>query len=366
VVRLRKLSCILVYLLPLMVFGSLLAAGCTVKPYATKDLSLDPSLPHFDPNDANDIPGVTLVTQGSKRHVTVRFNFDDSNDQTIKLPYHYKKPYNGNLIRIPVQINHTRYTALLDTGMPGLGLVTGDLVQEQKLAISSFGTHGQGKTGSQGICLVPSFRIGSGEIQNAIFSYIEQQLQWRFLNIPVATADVDVLLGVQFTKCFRYVLFDNINHTVVLSGKSHFKPSPSEAWTSWPFKIADVDGDERLIVTMPVAGETLDLMFDSCGAAPGLSLNTADWDRIKPGLNVTRLKNGRYLSWQQGRLPNQEARVAEFPIANLILPKALIEIRNREISMISLKYFKSVRVALDFANSRLWISNEESVEGSMP
>ncbi len=332
-------------------------SGCSLAPYATADISKNPSLVHFDINNPPFDVKKEYVQDKGKTRITLIPKYELGANKTFSMKYHHRSllhsaPNVSIIVEFP---NGRKYAALLDTGFNESIFLTSDIVLDNKLAILPNGPYLQSNV--SGICHIPVLKIGPAQIKDAGGVYWEQQWQYRILNIPIYKHSA-IILGVKFIKTFSYVLFDNVSQEVIFSKDETFEPNNPQLWNSFPFSIKlDSQLDERIMVQIPIDRQIIEVWFDSGGDKPGLSLNEHDWQTIEPNLTVKQLRNSHGNNFQSGRFSCQMAKVSELSIGEKIIKNADVLIYDdpKSLSMISLGYFQDTIVVLDFVNNLMWI-----------
>ena len=340
---------VLVFLLLQFVLVQL--AGCSIAPYPTGDISKNPSLAHFDMNNLPFAVKIEHQQDEGKKIMRAIPKYELGANKTFSIKYHRSLIYSAPNVNIFVEFpNGRKYAAYLDTGGPGVALLTSDIVLDNRYAIMPVDSNS-----NVGICHIPELNIGSARIRDVMGYYEKQQWQLRILNIPVYKHSA-VILGRSFIKSFDYVLFDNVKKEAVFSKEGAFKPDNPQVWTSYPFTEEPNPGD-TIMVKLPIAGQVFDVAFDSCGGKPGLELNKNCWNTIKPKLSVKRLRKSHYYRWQAGRISCQKATVSEISVGEKIIKNADITIDDvpDNLSILGLGYFQDTVVVLDYVNKLMWI-----------
>jgi len=151
-------------------------------------------------------------------------------------------------------------------------------------------------------------------------------------------------------------MFDNVRKEAVFSKEGAFTPDNPQLWTSYPF-FEDPNADNTIMVKIPIAGQTFDVAFDSCGAKPGLELNKKHWQAIEKDLNVKRLVNTHITVFQGNRWPCKKSTVSKISIGEKTIKNADVNIFDEpdRLSIFSLGYFQDTVVVLDFVNNLFWV-----------
>ena len=341
-------------------------SGCSYAKFRTASVVKHPAITRLgfkSPDDArmlfHDVNAVyhpdkqawAITASGLKWGSIQNIEFEAG--KTFSVKYYRSFVHSAPNVSVPVEFpNGRKYVAYLDTGYCAYIQLSSDIVLANKLAIfpvpgSSF----------QGICRIPKLKVGSVCLEDMTGQYEEQQWQFRVLNVPVYKRP-DAFLGLGFMASFDYVLFDNVGKEVVFSKDGAFEPDDPEHWTSYPLEIKpDSSSNDRIMVQLPVAGQRLELFFDSCGGKPGLDLSKAQWERVRPYLHVKKELSTHYRNFQEGRLSCQAATVSELAVGEKTLTDVDVYISDdpEYLSMISLGYFQDTVVVLDFVNKLMWI-----------
>jgi len=340
------------------VFVSLFVEGCHSGSYITEDLSKNSTLNIIDINICDEMPDMHKTGREIEWSMMWSLDPEAASGGTFDVNYvNYYSHGKPTTVHIPVEVGrgHT-YKANVDTGFGGACLFTGDIVLKEKFSIIPRGTHGR-RSLFQGICLIPSFRVGAFYTEDAPCYYAEQQWQKRFMGMPISKRS-DILIGIDFLKCFKYVAFDGVHQRVQFSHSKSFRPSEplhGGEWIALPMRLDHPESfNERILVDIPVVGQYLTVMFDSGGTEPGLRLHPNDWRTIFPYVGVRHYKTVTVNYWQWGRRRCKRAMLEPFEMAGMVMRDKEVDIYDR-VSMMSLVYFHDTTVVIDFENSLLWI-----------
>ncbi len=345
-----------VLVLLLLLFTLMQICGCSIDAYKTARISKNTSLARID---VNNLPFDLQIERLPDNHIKILKlgipKVEPGANKTISIKYYNSLLHSAPQVYAPVEFpNGQKYIAYVDTGCDLPVWLTSDIVLKNKLAILP--VLSSSDVGFNGLCHIPCLKFGPAQIRDAVGFYIEQQWQLRFMDIPLYKHP-DIILGREFLKTFDYVLFDNVNKEVVFSKDGAFKPQAGEKWSSYPFSTDPAVHSNTIMVKMPVAGQVLEVAFDSGGANPGLDLNKSHWQAIEKNLTVKRLVNTQITIWQGDRWPCKKATLSEISIGPKILKNAdvIIDENPEHLSVISLGYFQDTVVVLDYVNNLMWI-----------
>ncbi|MBN2590294.1 MAG: hypothetical protein JXA96_10565 [Sedimentisphaerales bacterium] len=356
--------------LPLFLFlqyALLQLSGCSIARYPTGDISKNPKAVLMELKSIKDyekifsgvktepIPGQNTVKITMSGLKPVIGSIELGSNKNFSAKYHRSLINQAPNVFIIVEFpNGRKYTAYLDTGCPGYGILTSDIVLDNKLAVLPSGPLIQ-FSGVSGICYIPVLNIGPAQIKDGIAFYDEQQWQFRVLNFPIYKHSA-LILGRDFIKSFDYVMFDNVHKKAVFSKEGAFVPDNPQLWSSYHF-FEDPNGGNTIVVKIPIAGKLFEVAFDSCGDKPGLSLSQKHWQTIEPELVVKRLRKSNVYKYQSGRKSYQKATISEISIGDKKLRNVDVIIDNEPegYSIFSLGYFQDTTVVLDYVNKLFWI-----------
>ena len=366
------------------IFTALFAiSGCSYSRYPTGDISSNPTITRLD---SNSMPFYTVrleykdkkieekIGPGTKNKIfsdfvkeitansDININFNDikgtnfyysgigdielPDNKTFSIKYHHSLVRRAPHVHIPVGFsNGNQYPAYLDTGFYGYILLTSDIILDNKLPIFQL----------TNLCHISELTFGDAKIKDALVNYDQEQWQFRVLNIPVYK-QTDIIIGREFIRYFDYVVFDNVRKEAIFSKEDAFTPDNSDLWTSYLF-YEDPNQDNTIMLKIPIAGQALDIAFDSCAWKPGLHLNQNDWELISKDLTVKNLRNTHHYMWQTGQVSCQKAIVSELSLGDKTIKNAeiLIYDNKENLNLLSLDYFQDTVVVLDFVNNLFWI-----------
>ncbi len=340
----------------LLSFVLMQICGCSIDTYKTARISKNPSLARID---VNNLPFDMQIERLPDNHINILIlgspKIEPGAGKTFSIKYHNSLLHSSPQVYVPVEFpNGRKYVAYVDTGCDLPVWLTSDIVVKNKLAILP--VMSSADIGFSGLCHIPSLKFGPAQIRDAVGFYIEQQWHLRFMNITFYKHP-DIMFGREFLKSFDYILFDNVNKEVGFSMDGAFKPQKGEEWESYSFSTDPAVHSDTIMVKMPIAGQVLEVAFDSGGGKPGLDLNKSHWQAIEKNLTVKRLVDTQITIWQGDRWPCIKATVSEISIGPKILKNAdvIIDDNPEHLSVISLGYFQDTVVVLDYVNNLMWI-----------
>lgn len=338
-----------------LLLGLGLASGCSVKlaTMSTEDERLR-SLPH---RDFSEMPLKITKSREDPNRTTI----SHINKGVISLTDTCRMKYQSfyfdliGLVAVKVTLpNGKKYTALLDTGLPGYFCANSLTVLENNLTICPFGKS-TSHSSYMGFCELPFLELGSAVINDPPCMYLQQQWEVRLLGLPI-WQQKGVLLGLGLLKGFSYIEFDNIKKEVELSVIKVFESDKSELWDSYPLEIKN----GRLMVKIPVEGQSFHLMFDSCGRY-GMVVGSDFWGKLPLKVSSEKIRDSKFQSGFLGELPCQRTKIKKLNIGNVTAKNAEILILPEDspymgaANSISMKFFKKTIVVLDFKNNLMWV-----------
>jgi len=308
--------------------------------------------------DLNDGPVKIAKSEEDPNTITTNWDWDKTRiNLTEPSRVKYQTFYFNflDLIVVPGMLpNGKTYSIWLDTGYPGYALTNGLTILENDLAIYPLGKD-PGTSAHTGICYLPSFQIGQVTIINPPCYYLQLQWEVRLLGLPI-WQQKGVIVGLGLLKDFRYIVFNNIKKEVEFVPTGPFEPDEPEHWDSYPFEIEN----GQLMVDIPVDGQDLTLMFDTCGRY-GMVVNRDMWEKLPASVRTTESKEIKFFSGFLGQLPCRRARIKKLKIANLTIKKSEILILPEDspykANYIGMKYFRDTVVVLDFERNLMWVKN---------
>lgn len=340
--------------------------GCRLRPVNTPSFADDSAVRRIDPNHGPFLLRETNTPDPRTGHMHLE-RIIEWKDTTVRpdlrgartLVMKYRCLDFPLFSRVSVRIrlgDRRKYWALMDSGYPGSLYVNDMVVRDCDLAVFPLGEDSD--TGCpQGICAVPTLRIGQATVKNPPCLYAQRQWQLRVLGQPLYRNRA-VLIGLGFMRFFPYVLFDNVRREVVVGLHDAFEPKDPSEWVSVPFVLEKTEGGSRVVLDISLSGRKTRVVFDTGGAKPGLLLRDAVWQDLggAPGAAT------RCALYEFGWLPCRRVIVPELRVGPLILKRGKAKVLSQNISplensegILSLDYFKKTRVVLDFTRNLLWI-----------
>jgi hypothetical protein len=362
---------ILISLIGLLLF---LPSGCSIGPavYMTAD-----GINHREPSGVRLMPSgnrADLFAGSLKDYMSQDFTWQADNrmdqNEVCRIKYH-KQYYKNRYIVVEGRIGRrgNRYPVVLDTGASQPIFLNMTHVLDNKLPIycmeeTDFDLNGY----KLGLCELPLLEIGDITFTNRPCLYLESPDTVKLFGVYIADRSANsntVIVGLPVLREFKYVMFDNIHHQAEFSYNQSFEAGQEETWEKYPISIEeDFHGNEFLYVRIPIAGEQIELQFDT-GSGRGLAIGEGLWEQIAsgiPDLNLSRGKDfypyiGR-LSCRKGVVPNLQvgdrmitnAGVSVFPDDSLLLAESE--------GLLGMQYFQKTVVVLDFEKSLMWIRNQ--------
>ena len=347
-----------------------LGSGCSYGPVNTPAFSDDSDVKRIDPNNG---PFVIELEQAAAQdgnepetiHVIkwkkTRISGNLEQDRTLSTKYRdfYFRMFSHPAIEVEMP-GAQKYTALLDTGYPGVVYVNDLVVRRGNLAVFPLGNHSD--TGcAQGFCNIPSMKIGTVAVENPRCWYEQRHWQLKVLGVPLYRHKL-VLIGLNMMSKFSYVLFDNRKRSVTFSPFDEFESVDSSLWLSIPFALEKVKGELRLMVDISLGGHDVNVEFDTCGGKPGLILRQDTWQRVAGSVQARGGGKTLHPSFQYGWHSPRRYVLPEFQIGRLNLKNTKVDVLPADDEfmqdfegMITFDCFKETVVVLDFKKKLLWI-----------
>ena len=192
--------------------------------------------------------------------------------------------------------NGKEYPVLIDSGFTGAEIILNDLVVKENGLEILYGTAEDDKKNPSpikkrargGLCFLPSLEIGELTIQKPFCAYIPWHREFQLFGLPL-WQDKHLFLGISIMSRFRYICFDNTKMQLEFSYNQSFHPEASEKWAHYPFTLRKQDG--RVMVDIPIAGETCNIYFDTAGA--GMAIMPDMWEKIRKRITTTIPKQSK-------------------------------------------------------------------------
>ena len=332
------------------------AGGCSLGPVKTK-LTDMPRIAKIDPDSGAIISANQRTGQAASARKSAI-----SGPSCFKMNYERLPFLVSSLPAVKGKFpNGKTYDIFIDTGFSEYIWMNELVVKENDLPIYPLGSS-QFSEAQAGVCYLPWVNIGPAKIVNPPARY--QQLHWEFklLGLPLWQQRT-VLLGLKSVLKFDYVVFDNRAGQVNFCSDGEFTPTAGK-WKSFKYTIEpDNANNIRLMVNMPLAGQTRKVMFDTCGGY-GLVIHPAAWRGISAELGRPKFSNGTFISGFQGFLPCKKGRVDELRIGDRLIKDAHIVVPDESTSylgtveaVLGMAYFKDSVIVIDNVNQQFWIGS---------
>ncbi len=317
---------------------------CYIKP---NHLSFNVTISEMDPNGE-----VQIVTDWSNANIML--------EQPCRV--RYKSPEFGRTVILTGRLpNGKKYPVWIDSGMVTWPILVNDCIaKENKLDILCRDSNPYSE-----LSYLPSLEIGNLTIQNLACLYIPRHWELQVFGLPI-WQDKRVVFGIEAMARFRYILFDNVKKELEFSYKQPFCPIEFEKWVYYPFTLKNMgypDG-RRLIVNIPIAGETYHIEFDTGGR--DIVISPDMWENLRKRVNTTGLKQNKFVSYKYGILPCHTVVADEIAIGNIMIKNAEIEILpedspyllKKDLGQIGIRCFRDTEVVLDFERNLMWVKNK--------
>lgn len=324
--------------------------GCSFVPirYMLVDVNSNVKLPLIDPN--NGPLKMTLEGNTVALHTRPVINAEGP----CKIKY-ISSPF-GITVAGRLAKNY-QCSVMIDTGCPGLCVLSSDIVQENKLPVYPIE-----KLSWSGVCYLPYLRIGRATIHDVACVYWNKQWELQLFGVPVNKPRV-VLFGLQLMREFRYIMFDGVNRELTFSAKQSFMPANDGQWLQCPFKIEqDSAKNLRLMVDFPIEGENYRIALDT-GTSEALSVDAKFFDEFSKSIKVTAKKqNIKSAFYQCGWVDCRKVVLPELDFCHRKIKNAQIIIlpddeANKHTNFVGMQRFKDTVFVLDFENGLLWVKD---------
>jgi len=324
------------------------------------------NLPRIDPNDPNCIvSSIKIVKTQEGRTFKVEFRENDFAINMRESPCRvkYKKgtgPMSYNIVvEGELAGRSRRYPINIDTGQPSFIVVSDIHILENNLPIYN----NPGK--QNGICLLPDLHIGKLTLSNLLAKYYFQHSEIQLFGLPIKK-DKEILVGLSLLQRFKYVAFDSINEEVEFSTAQSFHPEERTLWSRYLFsKLSDSKGIPRIFVEIPIAGENMNLAFDTaCQCA--LFTTEKIWKQAQKRLREVKKSNMTVLApFAGGDIRSRVVTVKELNVGDRIVKNAIVaivpndnlifeSIKNME-GLLGMQCFADTTVVLDFERDVMWV-----------
>lgn len=252
--------------------------------------------------------------------------------------------------------NGTDYFVRIDSGFPWYVGVTDTVVADQKLA----GCFLNDSPIPMGICELKSLAFDKLTVTSPPCLYFQQHWELQMLGLPV-WKERAVLIGLNLMEQFSYILFDNQLGEIEFGRKDTFFDPVPEAWQSYPISLLDdPQGQYRLQVDIPVAGENLNVWFDT-GNPGELELSSGLWSKVASRFDAEPPQKSIIQYWQFGNVECEKILVHNLTAGRLeprnveliVLPEGKPFYEN--YASIGMGFFKEDVLVLDFHRKLLWV-----------
>jgi len=243
--------------------------------------------------------------------------------------------------RLPFVRSDEGDLVLIDTGLRDLARVTIDIVSRRRDPIHLGEPFDFSYT--------PILRVSNLEVRHLVSVVESGRWELRFLGVPLYRAS-GWALGLPVIVMMKYLMCDNVRERVTF-GFEPFVPSAALSWSSYPLTFRD----GGVFVSIPVAGQTLELVADT-GGGPTLILTPQQWRAVSSGLSVSRSWDKRYPTW--GAFEEFDAhRVDELSVGPVTMHDATVTVRKEAATdgLLGLGHFVHEVVVWDFVTKQLWI-----------
>lgn len=253
------------------------------------------------------------------------------------------------------------YPTIIDTGNPMCLIVSDTVVADSKLEIYPFQ---EVDKDIGGFCHISRVQIGDMAIINPMCHYALGHYERRVLGRTI-WKQRDLNLGLGLIRKFLYVLVDNITCEVEFCTKGGFEAEPNESWSQYSMSIEKDELDqERLMVDIPIAGQTRKVVFDT-GFNCGLTTTEKIWEKLSDNLTVLRSRDSR-LATPEGIVACRKITVEELQVADASINNAIIFVESidtpfgEEFLTLGMGYFQDTVIVLDFERGLIWVKNPQS------
>jgi hypothetical protein len=327
------------------------------------------NLPRIDPNDPNCIISsikIVKTQDGRKFNVEIKESGFAINMRESPCRVKYEDdpgPLPGIIIEGELAGRSQRYPIRIDTGQAHFIVVSDIHILENNLAIYLAGTH-------DGICCLPDLHIGKLTLSNLVANFYFQHSEIQLFGLPIKK-DKEILVGVPLLQRFKYVAFDSINEEVEFSTEQSFLPQDRTLWSRYPFsKLSDFEGNPRVFVEIPIAGQNMNLIFDT-GCQGALFTTEKIWQQTQKRLHkVKKSIKSVFAPFMGGNIRSRTVIVKELNIGDRIVNNAFVGIvpndnsifesmKNQE-GLLGLQCFADRTVILDFEREVMWGKNNRT------
>lgn len=268
------------------------------------------------------------------------------------------KQLGRGLTRVMGKVGDGEYPVIIDSGLTYNMIVNDAMVLECGLAIHPLAADPQ----AAGLCHVPRLEIGDMAIVDRPCLYTLRHYERKLFG-RTKWVERDIVVGLRLMKSFRYILIDGIAGEVEFCGGGSFEPDPNDSWPHYAMHVVQKGSNlERLMVTMPLAGETREVMLDT-GADCGMLVCADKWQTLSGGLNVVKqLRQGARMRDGLKRLTVMT--VESMNVGATTIERAAVHVMADEEAaedyfLLGMGYFTDTVIVLDFVHSLLWVKSLE-------
>jgi len=328
------------------------------------------NLPRIDPNDPNCIISsikIVKTQDGRKFKVEIKESGFAINMRESPCRVKYKDdpgPLPSIIIEGELAGRSRRYPINIDTGQAHFIVVNDIHILENNLPIYN-------KPGKQdGICCLPDLHVGNLTLSNLMANYYFQHSEIQLFGLPIKK-DKQILIGLLLLQRFKYVAFDSINEEVEFSTAQSFHPQDRTLWSRYPFsKLSGSEGNPRIIVEIPIAGQNMNLVFDT-GCQPALFTTEKIWQQTQKRLHkVKKSIKSFFAPFMGGNIRARTVIVKELNVGDRIVKNAFVAIvpdasifgssmKNQE-GLLGMQCFADTTVVLDFERDVMWVKNNRA------
>jgi len=263
-------------------------------------------------------------------------------------------------VQVLAQVNDGKiYPIVIDSGATKYLAATDSLVLDAGLEIFPIDELGKN---IGGLCHLDQLRIGTLTIVHPACEYWLSHYERRVLGQTI-WKEKKLNLGLNLMKEFSYILFDNVTREVEFATNNSFNPQDSNQWHQYPISIERNEKQHtRLIVDIPLAGQTQRIEFDS-GASPGLILTESIWAKISSGLHILNQEKDQLRTPLSGWLPSRKITVEQLALGNISINDAMIHVIaddnpfGKDEFTLGIGFFRETVIVLDFERKILWVRN---------
>jgi hypothetical protein len=268
----------------------------------------------------------------------------------------------SNLTVMATLKNGKEYAVVIDSGNPSAMGISDTIVLEAGTEI--YPLEGLGKR-TGGLCHLCQVKIGEMTMVHPPCTYTLTHYEKRWMGLTT-WKQKQINMGLKLMKSFAYILVDNISGEVEFSGKPVFNPDPNGTWTSYPMKIEpDVNGDERLMVDIPIAGQSRHVQFDT--GSSRLVVARSVWEQISRAFRIVK-RTSRKLKMPHGFEPCDRMTIQRLRVGDISVSNPVVEVLGddnpwgEKFFLLGMDIFKNTVVVLDFEKELLWVEARAAAE----